>query len=81
MISAELIDVNGDLTGCSLQIGSAASLSELVSNVALDAIPLDKGQGALPAASYIRRTDDSVYRVNAGTGTGTFRFRLVYKIT
>jgi|GEM_PF-4651597 len=81
LISAELIDVKGDLTGCSLQIGSAVSLSEIVSNIALDAIPLDKGQGALPAASYIRRTDDSVYRVNAGTGTGTFRFRLVYKIT
>lgn len=81
LISAELIDVEGDLTGCSLQIGSAVNLNELVNNIALETIVLNRGQGELPTGSYIRRTKDSVYRVNAGTGTGTFRFRLVYKIT
>lgn len=81
LISAELIDVEGDLTGCKLQIGSTVNLNELVQTVALETIPLDKGQGALPAGSYIRRTEDSLYRVIAGTGTGTFRFRLVFRIT
>ena len=82
LISAELIDVTGDLTGCTLQIGSTVNLNELVNNnIALDTIALDRGQGVLPAGSFIRRTDDSVYRVNAGTGSGTFRFRLRFKIT
>lgn len=81
LISAELIDVEGDLTGCELQIGSGVNLNELVNKVALDAIPLNRGQGALPAGSYIRRTEDSLYRVLPGTGTGTFRFRLVFRVT
>lgn len=81
LISAELIDVVGDLTGCKLQIGSAGNIDEIVNNVDLDTITLNRGQGELPASSFIRRTEDSVYRVNAGTGTGTFRFRLVYRIT
>jgi len=81
LISAELIDVEGDLTGCKLQVGSAINLNELVNNIALDTITLDRGQGELPTGSYIRRTEDSVYRVIAGTGTGTFRFRLISSLT
>ncbi len=81
LISAELIDVQGDLTGCKLQIGSVVNLNELVNTIALDAITLERGQGELPSSSYIRATEDGVYRVLAGTGTGTFRFKLTYKIT
>lgn len=81
LIRAELIDVNGDLTGCTLQIGSTVNLSELVNSIALETITLNKGHGELPAGTYIRGTEDSVYRIIPGTGTGTFRFKLTYKIT
>jgi len=81
LISADLIDVDGDLTGCKLQVGSTTNLNELINSISLDTITLDKGQGELPAGSFIRRTEDGLYRIIAGTGTGTFRFRLVYRIT
>jgi len=81
LISAELIDVEGDLTGCKLQIGSIINLNEIANGVTLDTIPLDKGHGEIPVGSYIRRTEDGLYRVIGGTGTGTFRFKLTYRIS
>lgn len=79
--SAEIVDAEGTLTGCSVSLGDSASTATNVALVDLTTLSYTRGIAPLTIAnSFLNRSAGgyNTYRVVGGAGTGSFRIRIKY---
>ncbi len=79
----ELIDAQGSLGACTLNIGTVTSFSELVAGLSLATLTVDAygyvNLGAIGNQGLIRRGEPVIINITAGAGAGTFRLRFSYR--
>ena len=80
--SVEIIEGSGSFTGATLEIGNSTDID---ANFTFDlgTVSLSSGHDDISSGivtSSLRSSDDMRVRVVAGSGSGTFRFRIKYRI-
>lgn len=77
----EIINAQGDLSACQVALGDSANFQVNVASVDISTLTLNNNKEDLTISSegMDTRVDGySSYKVTAGTGTGTFRIKIVY---
>lgn len=75
VLSVDLIDVDGDLTGATLRLGIPANTSAHAA-IDLGAVTISNRSASLTVTGTIPADSPEMIQVVAGTGSGTFRVRL-----
>ncbi|ARQ07281.1 Pectate lyase superfamily protein [Macrococcoides canis] len=83
ILAIEIYNKNGDLTGAKLQIGRTTSMS-FAADVDLGSLNYVNGFASIPVSDVAKvamfNNEPNLFRVIAGTGTGTFNVKIKYKI-
>jgi hypothetical protein len=82
IVSVEIVNVEGTLTGCFVALGESSGVSTNVANVDISTLSYTGGRATMTvAASALDRRAGgyNFYKVTAGAGTGSFQIRVLYR--
>lgn len=83
IFDVSVIDKQGDVTGATLSIGRQSSITETVNQVDISTLTYTNGKADVALVTEsptIYATESNNFRVQAGTGTGTFRIKIRYRV-
>lgn len=81
IISVDVIEATGTLTGCFVRIGITSSTAQTVDQD-ISLLSYSDGYASVPlliATPTLNAAENNTFRITAGTGTGTFRVRIRYR--
>jgi hypothetical protein len=79
--SVQIIDAEGTLTGAQLSVGDSAGPNTNVNLTTLTALTFTRGVADCTVAVSTMSGPYNRWRVTAGTGTGSYRIKIVYRAT